>query len=100
MAQAFAKSFYESNTWKRCRNAFMKSQLYSCARCGDAAVIAHHIVPITMENINNPAITLNWDNLEALCTKCHNAVHGGAATANGVSFDANGNIICMDTPPM
>ena len=31
----------------------------------------HHKEPLTPENINDPAITLNWDNLELLCKDCH-----------------------------
>ena len=31
----------------------------------------HHKKPITDENINDPKITLNWDNMELLCKQCH-----------------------------
>ena len=35
----------------------------------------HHKIRLTPENISNPAIALNWDNLELLCKKCHMEEH-------------------------
>jgi predicted HNH restriction endonuclease len=37
--------------------------------------IVHHVVHITPENINDPRITLNWQNLQCLCRDCHADVH-------------------------
>ena len=37
----------------------------------DRPLEVHHKIPITPENVNNPQITLNWDNLELLCKTCH-----------------------------
>lgn len=37
----------------------------------------HHKVKLTPENVNNPDIALNWDNLELLCKKCHLEEHRG-----------------------
>lgn len=31
----------------------------------------HHKIPLTAENISNPKVTLNWENLELLCKTCH-----------------------------
>ena len=31
----------------------------------------HHKIPLTAENITNPKVTLNWENLELLCKTCH-----------------------------
>jgi len=95
MAQAFAKAFYEGRQWKQCRCAFMKSNNYICDRCGGLATIVHHKTHITVENIHNQDVTLNWNNLQPLCIECHNAVHGnaGTATAEGISFDTNGNVV-------
>ena len=46
-------------------------------------------------NITDPNITLNWDNLEALCRTCHQNEHfiTGCVTAKGVGFDEDGNLI-------
>ena len=94
MAQNIAYKFYSGRVWRRCRDAFIKSKCYVCERCGRVATIVHHRQPITPENIGDPNITLNWDNLEAVCLDCHNAVHGnGAACSDEVMFDGNGNLI-------
>lgn len=94
MARDFAISFYNCKKWINCKNAFMASKNYICERCGGLAYIVHHIKHITPSNIDNPNITLSWDNLQALCLDCHNAAHGsGEACIDGVSFDHNGNVI-------
>lgn len=41
----------------------------------DAGVSVHHKIVLTPENINDPTVTLNWDNLVLLCDKCHKAQH-------------------------
>lgn len=82
MAREFAESFYGSPRWKATRKAYKKSVGGLCERCLKKglyrpAVIVHHKVYISPENINNPEITLNWNNLEALCKECHEAEHKG-----------------------
>lgn len=37
--------------------------------------IVHHKIELTPENIHDPDITLNFDNLQLLCRDCHAAVH-------------------------
>ena len=95
MAKEYAKSFYNSARWKKCRNGYMQSKHYICERCGGIAEICHHIDHITPENIHNPFITLNWDNLEATCRTCHQHEHfgGGFVTAKGLRFDDEGNLM-------
>ena len=94
MAKEYAKSFYNSSAWIKCRNSFMKSKNYICERCGDMAKIVHHKKHISPLNINDPNITLNWDNLQALCIECHNVVHGySSAKIDEVQFDENGDLI-------
>lgn len=39
------------------------------------AEIVHHKIHLNGDNINDPNITLNWDNLEAVCRKCHAEIH-------------------------
>lgn len=77
----FAESFYKSRQWQHCRNSFAKSKGGLCEKCLEsgkitAGVIVHHKIHITPENINNPDITLNWDNLVLLCRDCHAQMHG------------------------
>ena len=94
----YAERFYKSRTWEKCRYAFLCSKNWTCERCGHLATIAHHKQYITPANINDPNVTLNWDNMEALCEVCHNREHfGSGACADGLKFDANGNLV--KTPP-
>lgn len=93
MAKEYAISFYNSRQWKDCRKGYMQSKNFICERCGKLAYICHHKKHITESNINNPNITLNWDNLQALCLDCHNIIHGRAVTRKGLKFDSYGNLI-------
>jgi len=87
------QSFYWTNKWRKTAALFMESKNGICERCGRLAHIVHHKEYITPENVSNPDITLNWDNLEALCSDCHNKEHNaGASIADGLMFDANGDI--------
>jgi 5-methylcytosine-specific restriction endonuclease McrA len=86
--------FYRSGAWKRLARAFMLSKSYICERCGKPAEIVHHKKRITPANLADPAITLNADNLEAVCIECHNGIHFGAggAVLRGLEFDENGDL--------
>ena len=88
-------SFYNSRAWRRVSKVFLQSKHYICERCGGAGEIAHHKIYLDKWNIRQPEIALNMDNLECLCKACHNAEHNemGSATADGISFDAEGNVI-------
>lgn len=50
-----------------------------CAKCGGVFDISelrpHHKVELTLDNIDDVNVTLNPDNIEALCHDCHNAAH-------------------------
>lgn len=97
MAQEWARWFYNSKVWEECRLAFLQSKFFVCERCGGPATVAHHKVYITPTNINDPNITLNWDNLEALCQECHSKEHNNACvTAEGLMFDENGDLIKIE----
>lgn len=81
MHQQFANEFYSSAAWKRCRRELAKARGGMCERCYKKGLVvvgtkehpleAHHKTPLTPENINDPAIALNLDNLELLCKSCH-----------------------------
>lgn len=80
--QPYAESFYKSKQWQKVRDLCIRRAGGLCERCAregkiKAAVVAHHKDPITRQNIADPSVTLNLDNLEALCTDCHAAVHSG-----------------------
>lgn len=78
----FAESFYKSKAWQDCRAAYVKRVGGLCERCLARGmyvpgVIVHHKMHITPNNINDPAVTLNPDNLELLCRDCHGNEHRG-----------------------
>ena len=80
MAKDFAKAFYGSPAWIGCREAYKKYKGGLCERCKAKGLIVpgkivHHKCYLTPENINNPDISLNWENLELLCKACHEEEH-------------------------
>ncbi|HAE16026.1 MAG TPA: HNH endonuclease [Erysipelotrichaceae bacterium] len=100
MAREFAKAFYGSRAWKRCRKSYLKSVGGLCERCYKQglikpAVIVHHKIYISEKNINNPNITLNWKNLEALCWDCHAAEHEGGMRSRRYVVDETGRVITL-----
>ncbi|NMD90787.1 HNH endonuclease [Staphylococcus hominis] len=94
MTRSISRSFYRSNRWKKCKNAYMQSQNYICERCGNLADICHHKIWLNESNVDDPMMTYNWDNLEALCIDCHNKEHFGSKSIDDeLMFDEKGNII-------
>lgn len=95
MAKEFAKDFYQSKAWKEVRSyVFNCIDFGICRRCGNPGEIVHHKTYLTPKNINNPAISLNPDNLETLCRVCHALEHEGEpATDKALMFDENGNLV-------
>lgn len=91
--KAWASCFYISRSWEETRAAYLMSQDYICERCGQPAKIVHHKRYLTRENINDPSVTLAWDNLEALCQDCHNREHHKRMKRGRCRFDEDGNII-------
>lgn len=92
----WAKGFYKSAAWKSCRAAYAASVGGLCERCLQRGVykpgeIVHHKVWLTPENINDPAVTLNWKNLELVCRDCHAELHD--ARKRRYKIDPNGSVI-------
>lgn len=76
----FAREFYVSAEWKRCRAGFIRSRGGLCERCAAKGLIVagchvHHKVRLTLDNIKDPSVALDWGNLELLCEDCHQAEH-------------------------
>ena len=75
------EDFYTSWTWRKCRKAFAESRGDLCERCMKRGIIepgskdrpleVHHKVPLTADNVADPKVALNWENLELLCKTCH-----------------------------
>ena len=78
---AEVEAFYVSWTWRKCRKAFANSKGNLCERCLKRGIIeagskdrpleVHHKIQLTDENVTDPKVALNWDNLELLCKTCH-----------------------------
>lgn len=76
----FSDDFYVSPAWRKCREAYMQSVGMLCERCLKKGLIVpgddvHHKIRLTPENISDPSVSLNFDNLECLCRDCHLKEH-------------------------
>lgn len=103
MAQEWAKAFYKSRRWIKCKNNYIADRRLVdgglCEECQkQLGYIVHHKILLTQDNISNPDISLNHDNLEYVCKDCHDKFDG-----HGVSkgqqplciFDKDGNPISV-----
>lgn len=67
--------FYDSAAWKKVRKAKIQANPL-CERCLsqgklEEAKVVHHKVEVRVDD----ALALDMDNLESLCSKCHNKHH-------------------------
>ena len=119
MAREFAKTFYSSKAWQTCRNEYAKRVGLLCENClrqgiYKPGVIVHHKIELDPVNIENPEISLNFENLELLCRDCHAKIHdlsGGRwskvnearktkkLAENRYFVDENGRVTAKDSPP-
>lgn len=72
--------FYKTKLWQDCRKSYIKSVGGLCERCYNKGIIkhgdtVHHKIHLTPANINDPEVTLNFDNLELLCREHHAEEH-------------------------
>jgi len=95
MSKAYARKFYNSAAWKKCRKSYFDYRHGLCERCQAPGKIVHHKTYITPRNINDTNITLNWNNLELVCQDCHNKEHHEkySVTKPGLKFDENGRLV-------
>ena len=104
MAKEYAKKFYASAAWRATRAAYLKHVGGICERCMKEfeqgkrkledvrpAAVVHHKRYITPATLNDPKVSLSWDNLEALCDDHHNKEH--SAKGKRYVFDKEGNIL-------
>ena len=71
-------TFYRSKAWRTTSQAKLQSVGYKCearlsTECQGMAVEVHHINPIQPAEGWDERLT--WENLEAVCTVCHNLRH-------------------------
>jgi len=100
VARDFAKKFYNSKQWIKCRELYKQSVNGLCERCLSKGKYVpgeevHHKIYLTPENINDPYITLSFENLELLCSSCHSIEHNEKynPVREGLTFDSNGDLI-------
>jgi len=102
MAKKWAKSFYNSKEWQECRAAYIDLVGGLCERCLEKGkvnpgYIVHHKTYLTPENINDPEVTLNFNELEYLCKECHDEEHGVGASKEalrkGLEFNEFGELV-------
>lgn len=99
-------SFYRSKEWKRVRSDYIQTHPF-CERCltnglWNRSTHIHHKIYLNESNIKDPKISLNPDNLEALCIDCHNKEHFGESRRR-YKVDDKGNLIIFPDqtlPPM
>lgn len=87
------RKFYKSDQWKIARTIKIASVGGRCEKCGAIGTEVHHIIHLTPDNINDPNITVNQDNLMLLCNECHNKEHGRFGATKECVFDSDGNLM-------
>lgn len=87
------RKFYKSDNWKIARAMKIASVGGRCERCGDVGTEVHHIIHLTSENVDNPEISINQDNLLLLCKECHNKEHERFTDKKDYKFDEDGNMV-------
>lgn len=94
---AEAKRLYKSARWLKCRASYIATVPGGlCEHCNEAmGYIVDHIIEINSQNINDPNITFNHENLQYLCTPCHNVktFRKYSAIREGFMFDEEGNLV-------
>lgn len=103
MAREFAKWFYDSPAWRKCRASYISKRQGidggMCERCREKpGYIVHHKAAITPANINDPDVSLSFRNFEYVCQECHNKAHGKDKPEPRVMFTEDGDV-CPILPP-
>ena len=96
MSRGEQSQFYKTKAWQDCRNAYIKRVGGLCEKCLKKglivpAEIVHHKIHLNAENVSDPNISLNPDNLEALCRTCHGIEHP-QGRAKRYTIDADGRV--------
>lgn len=65
--------FYNSGDWRILSAKYTQDKGYRCEACGAMATQVHHKKPI--QTPDGWELRLDYNNLELLCTKCHNDRH-------------------------
>lgn len=87
------RRFYCSDKWKIARAIKIASASGLCEKCGAIGTEVHHKIHLTHDNVSDPKISLNQDNLILLCNECHNRKHERFEGKKEYEFDADGNML-------
>ena len=78
-------TFYRSDEWLNFRRVLMMERrddrgVLLCEHCGRPIVkaydcVAHHVIELTEQNVNDPMIALNPEYVLLVHFKCHNDIH-------------------------
>lgn len=79
------KQFYKSKQWEAFRKVIIAERTDAdgyvhCAKCGKPILkkydlIIHHKQELSDANVADASVSLNPDNVECVCFKCHNKIH-------------------------
>lgn len=99
MAKDFAKPFYDGKKWNKLRKKYIEDRQAIdgglCETCHEAVgVIVHHNdIWIDENNIDNPDVTLNYDNLKLDCIACHNREKKDEQERERYRFGPDGEVL-------
>lgn len=104
MARSVSFPFYHSKAWKDCRAAYMHKVCGLCEECAKqgivkAADIVHHKIELDDDKARDPDISLNFDNLQAVCIDCHNRIHFGSKAPEKRYQIIDGQLIIVGDAP-
>lgn len=79
-------NFYKSQEWKKLLEVLKMERVNQqdghlyCEHCGKPILkkydaIAHHVIELTEDNVNDTSISLNSDNIMFVHHHCHNEIH-------------------------
>lgn len=92
-----AKRFYNSKEWIKCRELVLIRDRYLCRECFrnnkvTPADVVHHIKELS----DYPKLALMLSNLESLCHRCHNRIHGKEKGMQEKKLNTKVNYIKME----
>ena len=96
--------FYKTRAWKECRAAYLHKVNGLCELCMEHGIIrpadiVHHKITLDDEKARDPEIALNFDNLQAVCIDCHNALHFRKAPKKRYEI-INGAVVIGEDAPL
>lgn len=108
MAKEWAKAFYNSAAWDKCRSAYIAYRVSVdgglCEVCGKRpGKIVHHKEKLTPANIDDPEVSLNHSRLRFECKECHDDEEehfNSMKNKNKLmcAFDSDGNPLPLHPP--